>query len=129
LLVCTGNWWTPSSALDTDCEGKPVTAKTRLTQECIYEKKTAEIKARQGISEQNGRYKVEKVRLLPRPAPLLVASCAALTAFVHFVSFLQLEAAERQAAEQAALRAEKRAAAAAAQAKYAKKTMPQAAAR
>lgn len=30
-----GNWWTPSSALDTDCEGNKVTARTVLSQECI----------------------------------------------------------------------------------------------
>ena len=56
-----GNWWTPSKALDTDCEGNRVTARTVLTQECIYEKKVAEIKARQAISSENGRYKVEKL--------------------------------------------------------------------
>ena len=57
-----GNWWTPSSALDTDCEGRKVTATNQLTKECIYEKKVAEIKARQQISAQNGAYKVEKLK-------------------------------------------------------------------
>ena len=86
-----GDWWTPSKALDTDCEGNRVTARTVLTQECIYEKKVAEIKARQAISSENGRYKVEK-----------------------------LEKAEEQAAKRAEERAAKRAAAKAAQAKYAR---------
>jgi len=53
-----GNWWTPSSVLDTDCEGRPVSPTNKLTKECIYEKKVAEIKARQAIAEQNGKYKV-----------------------------------------------------------------------
>ena len=56
-----GNWWTPSSALDTDCDGNKVTARTTLSKECIYAKKTAEIRARQAISEQNAKYKVEKL--------------------------------------------------------------------
>jgi hypothetical protein len=63
-----GNWWTPSSALDTDCNGKPVTARNPLTQECIFEKKTAEIRARQAISEQNGQYKVDKLVALEKRA-------------------------------------------------------------
>merc|ERR1719378_1392323 len=47
-----GNWWTPSTALDTDCDGRPVTALTKLTRECIYEKKVAEIKTRQAITAE-----------------------------------------------------------------------------
>ena len=38
--------------------------KSQLSQECIYEKKVAEIKARQQISETNGRYKVEKLQAM-----------------------------------------------------------------
>ena len=67
-----------------------MTATTKLSQECIYEKKVAEIKARQDIAQTNAKYKVEK-----------------------------LEKAERQAAELAAQRAERRAAQQAAPAKYA----------
>ena len=67
-----------------------MTATTKLTQECIYEKKVAEIKSRQAISQQNGQYKVAK-----------------------------LADAEEKAAKAAAERAEKKAAVAAAQAKYA----------
>uniref|UniRef100_A0A7S4MNX5 Uncharacterized protein n=1 Tax=Prymnesium polylepis TaxID=72548 RepID=A0A7S4MNX5_9EUKA len=54
-----GNWWTPSSALDTDCEGKPVTPTSKLTQECIYQKKVAEIRSKQAITEQNAVYKTD----------------------------------------------------------------------
>ena len=39
-----------------------MTATNQLTKECIYEKKVAEIKARQQISAQNGAYKVEKLK-------------------------------------------------------------------
>ena len=56
-----GNWWTPSAALDTDCEGKPVRSPSELSKECIYEKKVAEIKARQAISAENGQFKVDKL--------------------------------------------------------------------
>ena len=87
-----GNWWTPSSALDTDCDGKPVTARNPLSQECIYQKKTAEIRARQAISEQNGQYKVEKLAAAEKRAA---------------------EAAEKKAAKAAEIRAQ--------QAKYAAK--------
>ena len=90
-----GNWWTPSSALDTDCDGNKVTARTKLTQECIYQKKTAEIRARQAISSENARYKVER-----------------------------LEDMEKKAADAKALREQKLAAQAAKQAKYAAKTRP-----
>lgn len=69
-----------------------MTATTKLTQECIYEKKVAEIKSKQAISAQNGAYKVQK-----------------------------LQDAEEKAAKAAALRAEKKAATAAQQAKYANK--------
>ena len=83
-------WWTPSSALDTDCEGRPSSATNRLTKECIYTKKVAEIKVRQAISQENGVYKVEKLR-----------------------------AAEEKAAAKAAKQAERDAEVKAAQAKYA----------
>eukprot|EP00322_Chrysochromulina_rotalis_P024996 CAMPEP_0115866396 /NCGR_PEP_ID=MMETSP0287-20121206/20225_1 /TAXON_ID=412157 /ORGANISM="Chrysochromulina rotalis, Strain UIO044" /LENGTH=169 /DNA_ID=CAMNT_0003320957 /DNA_START=12 /DNA_END=521 /DNA_ORIENTATION=+ len=72
-----GNWWTPSSALDTDCEGRPVTSTTVLTQECIYEKKTAEIKARQRMQEQNAIYKVEKLEAAKKKAAADAAKAAA----------------------------------------------------
>ena len=72
-----GNWWTPSKALDTDCEGNRVTAKTVLTQECIYQKKVAEIKARQSISAENGRYKVEKLAAAEQKAEKAAAERAA----------------------------------------------------
>ena len=48
--------------LETDCEGRPVTATNVLTKDCIYKKKTEEIRARQRIAEQNGAYKLEKLR-------------------------------------------------------------------
>ena len=78
------------SALDTDCEGRPASATNRLSKECIYEKKVAEIKARQAISQENGAYKVEK-----------------------------LQAAEEKAAAKAAKQAQRDAETKAAQAKYA----------
>ena len=56
-----GNWWTPSSALDTDCDGNPVTATTKLSRDCIYQKKVAEIRDRQAISQENAGYKVERL--------------------------------------------------------------------
>jgi len=71
-----GNWWTPSSALDTDCDGNRVTATTKLSKECIYEKKTAEIKARQAIQAQNGQYKVEKLAAGEKRAAELAAKKA-----------------------------------------------------
>ena len=74
---------------------QPVTARTKLTQECIYQKKTAEIRARQAISSENARYKVER-----------------------------LEDMEKKAADAKALREQKLAAQAAKQAKYAAKTRP-----
>ena len=79
----------------TDCDGNKVTARTKLTQECIYQKKTAEIRARQAISSENARYKVER-----------------------------LEDMEKKAADAKALREQKLAAQAAKQAKYAAKTRP-----
>ena len=57
-----GNWWTPSSALDTDCEGNRVTSGMKLSQECVYEKKVAEIRQRQALQEQNAQFKVDKLR-------------------------------------------------------------------
>ena len=60
------------------------------TQECIYQKKVAEIKAKQAINAENGQYKVDK-----------------------------LVAAEKRAAERAARQVERAAEVRAAQAKYA----------
>jgi hypothetical protein len=68
--LAQGNWWTPSSALDTDCEGKKVAPDTRLSKECIYEKKTAEIRARQLMADDNGRYKVAKLKQIEEQAAL-----------------------------------------------------------
>ena len=68
-----GNWWTPSNVPPSDVE-----------------RKVAEIRARQAISEQNGAYKLEK-----------------------------LQAAEKKAAADAAKRAEREAEIKARQAKYA----------
>lgn len=56
-----GTWWTPSSALDTDCDGKPVKRNQRLSQECVYRKKTAEIRARQAQADAAGRVKLQKI--------------------------------------------------------------------
>ena len=59
-----GNWWTPSYVLDTDCDGNRVTPTTKLSQECIYKKKTEEIKQKQAINALNAEYKVEKLAQL-----------------------------------------------------------------
>ena len=87
-----GNWWTPSYVLDTDCEGNRVTATTKLSKECIAQKKVAEIKSKQAITEQNAQYKVERLELI-----------------------------EKRQADEAAKKAAERAAAAERQAKYANK--------
>ena len=58
-----GTWWTPSSALDTDCEGNPVRRNQKLSQECVYQKKTAEIRLRQKQADDAGRLKLEKIKL------------------------------------------------------------------
>ena len=71
-----GNWWTPSAALDTDCEGRAVTAANPLTKECIYEKKVAEIKARQAISQQNAEFKVQKLKQSQEKAAAVAAKQA-----------------------------------------------------
>lgn len=46
-----GNWWTPSNVSPNDLEGK-----------------VAEIKARQAINEQNGAYKLEKLKAAEKKA-------------------------------------------------------------
>ena len=60
--------WTPSIALETDCDGNRVTRSTTLSIECIYQKKVAEIKAKQAIQAENGGYKVEKLRVMEKRA-------------------------------------------------------------
>ena len=54
--------------LDTDCDGNRVTPTTKLSQECIYKKKTEEIKQKQAINALNAEYKVEKLAQLERQA-------------------------------------------------------------
>ena len=71
-----GNWWTPSAALDTDCEGKAVSASNPLTKECVYEKKVAEIKARQAISQENAEFKVQKLKAAEEKAAAVAAKQA-----------------------------------------------------
>lgn len=72
-----GNWWTPSYVLDTDCDGNRVTPTTKLSQECIYKKKTEEIKQKQAINALNAEYKVEKLAQLERQAAERTAKNAA----------------------------------------------------
>ena len=75
-----GNWWTPSSALDTDCDGNPVTATTKLSRDCIYQKKVAEIRDRQAISQENAGYKVERLEQISVRAERKAAEKAARAA-------------------------------------------------
>ena len=59
--------------------GNRVTPTTKLSQECIYKKKTEEIKQKQAINALNAEYKVEKLAQLERQAngtPLLVVATA-----------------------------------------------------
>ena len=69
--------WTPSYVLDTDCDGNRVTPTTKLSQECIYKKKTEEIKQKQAINALNAEYKVEKLAQLERQAAERTAKNAA----------------------------------------------------
>ena len=75
-----GNWWTPSSALDTDCDGNPVTATTKLSRDCIHQKKVAEIRDRQAISQENAGYKVERLEQISVRAERKAAEKAARAA-------------------------------------------------
>ena len=100
LHVCVSvsqSWWTPSSALDYDCDGNKVTARTVLSKECIYEKKTAEIRARQAISAENAQYKVAKLQAAEEKAEKKAAERAA-----------KLAEAEAKRAKYAAMAAPKR---------------------
>ena len=61
----------------TDCDGNRVTPTTKLSQECIYKKKTEEIKQKQAINALNAEYKVEKLAQLERQAAERTAKNAA----------------------------------------------------
>jgi len=59
-----GNWWTSSASFDTDCEGNKVSPGSKLSQECITQKKVDAIKERQSINAENGKFKVERIEAI-----------------------------------------------------------------
>ena len=68
LLAGGENWYTPSAALDTDCEGRPVRRGQKLSQECIYQRKVEEIRERQAAETRKAELKVAQMVAMEKAA-------------------------------------------------------------
>lgn len=108
LLAGGENWYTPSSVLDTDCEGNPVRRGQPLSKECIYQKKVAEIRDRQAAEAQKAQEKFDQMQAMEKAKEQRAA--AAQAAAAAKAAAREAHVAESQAAKAAGSEATPRAA-------------------